>query len=178
MVEDIILVFSMIIIPLFWLRIVKKLNWKKIKAELIPYSKDVKKELIGSLKLFFALLIAFILLSSALTILGLNDLDKVNDVISMNMENAVLFVIVMIFLVFIEEFFFRGFLVNRIGIIPSSIFFGIAHVGYFSIAEIIGAFSLGLILAYWFKQNKSIIQNYFGHLLYNLFAIALYLLVG
>jgi membrane protease YdiL (CAAX protease family) len=178
MIEDIILLFFMIIFPLFWLRVIKKFDWKKIQKELIPVSKDIKKELIGSLKLFFALLISFILLSFILTLLGLNDLEKVSEVIALNMENAVLFIALMAVLVFFEEFFFRAFLVNRIGIIPSSLLFGLAHFGYASIAQIIGAFALGLLLAYWFKQNKSIVQNYFGHLLYNLFAIALYVLVG
>lgn len=178
MIEDFVLFFFMIIFPLFWLRIIKKFNWKKIQNELVPYSKDLKGELIGSTKLFFALIIGFILLSIILTFLGLNDLERVSEVIALNMENAVLYIVVMAVLVFFEEFFFRSFLVNRIGMFPSSIIFGLAHIGYLSIAEIIGAFALGLILAYWFKQNKSILQNYLGHLLYNLFAIALYLLVG
>ncbi len=179
MIEDLILLFFMIIFPIFWLRIIKKFDWKKISSELISYSKkNLKGELIGSVKLFFALLISFILLSFILTLLGLNDLEKVSEVIALNMENAVLFILVMAVLVFFEEFFFRAFLVNRIGLIPSSLLFGFAHFGYASIAEIIGAFALGLLLAYWFKQNKSIIQNYFGHLLYNLFAIALYVLLG
>ena len=179
MIEDLILLFFMIIFPIFWLRIIKKFDWKKISSELIPYSKkNLKGELVGSLKLFLALLLSFILLSFILTLLGLNDLEKVSEVIALNMENAVLFIILMSVLVFFEEFFFRAFLVNRIGLIPSSLLFGVAHFGYASIAEMIGAFALGLLLAYWFKQNKSIIQNYFGHLLYNLFAIALYVLVG
>ncbi len=178
MIEDIVLFFFMIIFPLFWLRIIKKLNWKKIQNELVPFSFDAKKELIGSAKLFLALMISFVLLSFILTLLGLNDLDKVSEVIALNMENALLYVVVMAVLVFFEEFFFRAFLVNHVGIIPSSLLFGLAHVGYYSIAEMIGAFALGLLLAYWFKQNKSIVQNYLGHLFYNLFAIALYLLVG
>ncbi len=178
MIEDLVIVFFFIIFPLFWLRIIKKFNWKKIQKELVPYSKDIKKELIGSVKLFFALLIMFVLISFVLTLLGLNDLEKVSEVIALNMQNAVFFIVLMGVLVFFEEFFFRAFLINRIGIVPSSLLFGIAHIGYISIAQIIGAFALGLLLAYWFKQNKSIVQNYLGHLLYNLFAIGLYVLVG
>ena len=159
------------------MRIIKKFNWKKIQKELVPYSKDVKTELIGSIKLFLALFFSFVLLSIILTFLGLNDLEKVSEVIALNSQNLVLYILLMAILVFFEEFFFRAFLINRIGLIPSSLIFGLAHVGYFSIAEMIGAFALGLLLAYWFKQNKSIVQNYFGHLLYNLFAITLYLMM-
>ena len=178
MIEDLVLLFFMIIFPLFWLRIIKKFNWKKIQKELVPYSKDFKKELIGSAKLFLVLFGLFIVLSIVLTFLGLNDLEKVSEVIALNMQNAILFIVIMIVLVFFEEFFFRAFLVNRIGLIPSSLLFGLAHFGYASLAEMIGAFALGLVLAYWFKKNKSIVQNYLGHLFYNLFALALYFLLG
>ena len=178
MIEDLLLLFFMVFFSVFWLRIVKKFTWKKISNELVPFSKDYKKELFGSAKLLLALIVLFILLSIILTFLGLNDLEKVSEVLAINSQNLVLFILIMAVLVFIEELFFRGFLVNRIGLIPSSILFGLAHVGYFSIAEMIGAFALGLLLAYWFRQNNSIVQNYLGHLFYNLFAIALYLLIG
>lgn len=176
--QDLILLFGMIITPLYWLRIIKKFSWKKISSELIPFNSNFGTELIGGAKLFLALLIGFVLLSTLFTSFGLNDLEKVGEVVKINSQNLLLFLTLMIILVFVEEYFFRGFLVNRIGLIPSSILFGLAHIGYGSIAELIGAIFLGLILAYWFKQNKSIIQNYLGHLLYNLLAIGLYLFLN
>lgn len=176
MLEDFFLIIVMVFLPLFWLKIINKYNWKKIKKQLIPVKDNPLIEIIGGVKLFFALLIGFILLSLIFTASGINDLEKVSEVIEMNSQNLIPYLIIMAIMVFIEEFFFRGFLINKIGIVPSSIIFGVAHVGYTSIAQILGAFILGLILAYWFKQNKSIAQNYLGHLLYNLFAIALYLL--
>ncbi|MDD3084112.1 MAG: CPBP family glutamic-type intramembrane protease, partial [Candidatus ainarchaeum sp.] len=79
--------------------------------------------------------------------------------------------------VFAEEFFFRAFLVKKIGILFSTIIFTFFHLGYESLTQTIGVFFLGLILAYWFKKNNSIIQNYFGHLIYNLIAIILYVII-
>lgn len=164
---------------------------KSIEKELFPKSQGLKKEVIGSLALAGALIIGFFALIMIMSIteqittslsgekIEINDLEKVSEIVMNNFfSNPQSFLIILVIVVFIEEFFFRAFLTTKIGIIPSTIFFTIAHYGYGSIAEIIGVFFLGLILAYWFKKNKSIIQNYFGHLLYNIFAISLYFIFG
>ena len=170
---DLILAFLMLIIPLFWLRVIKRVGKNKTRT---TTNKNPSEELIGGTKLFFALLIGSILLSLIFTVSGVNDLEKVSEVIAINSQNLVLYLVIIIIMVFVEEFFFRSFLIKQIGVFPSSLIFGIAHAGYYSIAQIIGAFALGLILAYWFNQNRSITQNYLGHLFYNFFAIATYLI--
>jgi membrane protease YdiL (CAAX protease family) len=168
----------LVVFPLFWLRIVKSLSWEKIKEELLPKPKGLKKEAYGSIKLLVLLLIGFFLFSLLFSLLGLNDLEKVNQVIKEEIEKGIIQLIAtLIVVLFIEELFFRVFLVKRIGIIPSTIIFAAAHYGYGSTAEILGAFFLGLILAYWYKKNNSLIQNYFGHLFYDIVAIIIYLLI-
>jgi len=74
--------------------------------------------------------------------------------------------------VFLEEYFFRAFLVPRVGVVVSSVLFGLTHYGYGSAGEIIGAIVLGMILAIAYKQHGRILPNYIGHLLYNLVAIS------
>jgi membrane protease YdiL (CAAX protease family) len=166
----------MIIFPFFWLRVVKQNSWKEIHKILFPKFQGIQKETIGTIKLFFLLLIGFFLLVGLISLLGINDLNNVEQVVKESVKNApLIYFVTLIPILFVEEFFFRAFLVSRVGIIPSTILFAIAHIGYGSIAEILGVFGLGLILAYWFKKNKSLIQNYFGHLLYDLFAIIIYL---
>ncbi len=166
----------MIIFPFFWLRVIKKNTWKEVHEILFSKFLGVKKEAIGSLGLFVALLIGFFLIIGLVNILGVNDLEKVDQVIKSSIQSgAIIYFITLLPILFVEEFFFRAFLVSRIGVIPSTLLFTLAHLGYGSIAEIIGVFALGLILAYWFKKNKSLVQNYFGHVLYDLFAIVMYL---
>ena len=177
----------MFLFPIIYLKYFKKLSDKKVEAELMPKSQGLKKEIVGSLALFSALFLGFIVIVLAISIVDvtlsfagidnvrLNDLDKVEDLVGEEFSSAPEnFLIVLVIALFAEEFFFRAFLTQRIGIIPSTILFTLAHYGYGSIAEMIGVFFLGLILAYWFKKNKSMIQNYFGHLFYDLFAILLY----
>lgn len=172
------------LVPLFYYRFIKEHPWNKTIKELFPYNKNIKKEVIGSIALFVLLFLGFVIVSlgivAAEEISGtpINDLEKVEDYLSEEISNSlVLFLITMSIVVFVEEFFFRSFLLKKMGIFTSTAIFTFFHIGYGSIAEIIGVFFLGLILAYWFKRNKSLIQNYIGHMLYNLLAIALYFFI-
>jgi len=169
---------SMLVLPLFWLRIVKKYSWKQIRIELLPKYQGHKKEIIGSLALFAALFLGFILITGFVDLVGINDLDKVSQSITESTSQGFSeFILTLFFVLFLEEFFFRAFLLKRMGMVPSNLVFTLLHTGYGSIAELIGVFVLGMILAYWYKKNNSLLQNYLGHLLYDFFAIAFYLFV-
>ena len=177
------LLVLMVLLPLLWLRFVEKKKWKKVMKNLIPKYQGHKKEIVGTLALFSALLLAFVVITACITTIEIasgtqiNDLDKVSGIVQEDFVGAPwLFALTLIVMLFIEEFFFRAFLVPRIGMILPTILFTIAHLGYGSWMEILGVFLLGLVLAYWFKKKKSLFQNYFGHLLYDILAVALYLL--
>ena len=68
-----------------------------------------------------------------------------------------------------EEIFFRGFLVPRLGIIPSAIIFGLAHYSYNSTfgIEVIAAFIFGLLSGYIYKKTGSIYPGIVAHILIN-----------
>ncbi|MCX6804080.1 MAG: CPBP family intramembrane metalloprotease [Candidatus Diapherotrites archaeon] len=167
-----------LLFPFLWERVMKKHSWKKVFALILPVNKSKKKELFGALKLFVLLGVISIVISIILSLFGITDIEKVGDLmIALSKEQLVWFIATMIIAVFIEEVFFRAFLQKKTGIIISSAVFAVFHYGYGSIGEIIGAFVLGLILAWWFKKNNSILQNYLGHLLYNIFAIVIYLIL-
>jgi membrane protease YdiL (CAAX protease family) len=173
-----------VLIPINWITVFKEKNLKEALIELLPKSQGLKKEALGSVALFGALFLGFMILLMSFSIIEtstgieLNDLEKVDEIIGAEIAlNLSLFLVSVIILVFIEEFFFRSFLVPRLGLIISTLIFTFFHYGYGSIAELIGVFILGLILAYWFKKRNSLIQNYFGHLFYNLLAIVFYILI-
>ena len=169
------MLFFMVAFPFFYFRAVKNVTWEKTVFELLPKRLAWGKEIAGAIVLLVALFAAFLVLSTILSFAGLNDLNNVNDVVNGEIQNnALVFAVTIAVVVFIEEFFFRGFLQKRIGILPSTAVFTILHIGYGSIAEIIGVFALGLILAYWYKKHNSLFQNYLGHLLYNIIAILIY----
>jgi membrane protease YdiL (CAAX protease family) len=72
-----------------------------------------------------------------------------------------------------EEILFRGFLVPRVGIIGSSLVFGLLHyISYFSIAELIAAFAFGIAAGYVFKKTNSLYPSIIGHVLFNFVTVA------
>jgi len=162
--------------PFFWLRAAKEFSWEKAISELFPKPKGWKKEIIGSISLLAILLVVFVALSALLSLIGINDLENVDVALAEEVQSGVLpFLGLLVVVLFIEEFFFRAFLVPRTGIIISTIIFAIMHIGYGSIAEIIGVLVLGGIIAYWYKKNNSLIQVYFAHLFYDFVVVFLFL---
>lgn len=161
----------LIAIPLAFISFIEK---KKITPEKVGLkSNGAVKDAVLSAKLFFALMIVSFLISIFTSLFGLNDFEPVGEQVKILFaSNAITLVYFFIFRVFVEEFFFRAFLVPRIGVIGASIIFGSAHIGYGSIGEIIGATILGGILALGYKRSGSIIPSFVAHLCYNLIAAA------
>ncbi|MBU1120348.1 MAG: CPBP family intramembrane glutamic endopeptidase [archaeon] len=128
-----------------------------------------KKLILLSIELILLLLIVSVVISLLANAFSVNDLQNVEGTISR------LPVYVMVYLLIIrvlaEELFFRGFLVNLIGVVPSSIIFAAFHFSWNSVIEVIGAFVAGLILAYYFKKNQTIYPNIIAHVCYNLLVI-------
>jgi membrane protease YdiL (CAAX protease family) len=116
-----------------------------------------------------AIFVTLMILSVVFLSLGISDHQNVVDV-----ANALPLSVLLLAIVFApisEEFFFRAFLTDKIGIIPSSIIFGVFHFAYGSVVEIVGAFLIGIILATAYKRSGSIIPSIAIHLIYNLIAV-------
>ncbi len=104
-----------------------------------------------------------------------NDLGKVSDTILsyIQLGKIFYFFVTLVVGVFLEEFFFRSFLVPRLGVIFSTLAFALLHYGYGSWVEIGGAFVLGLVLAYYYKKNNDLFINFYGHIIYNILVVLL-----
>jgi len=164
-----------LLVPILIIKFIEK---KEISLKQFGFKTDgALKDLLLTLKIVFSLIAASFLIAIILTILGLNDLQVVSEVIGAVLRLPII-VIVYFFIVrvFLEEFFFRAFLVPRVGVVISSVMFGLAHLGYGSIAEAIGAGVLGLVLAFFYSKHKKILPNFIAHMIYNLFAISLWLI--
>lgn len=73
----------------------------------------------------------------------------------------------------VEELFFRGYLQKKTGILFSTFIFGYFHVIYGSFSEVIGAFFLGLVLAYAFQKTKNLYVPIMAHIAFNLITVLL-----
>ena len=142
---------------------VQELGFRKIGAWQL-----LKKTLL----LFIAMIAVSIWLSLALSFLGFNDLALVSESVEKAGMVLPVFLWIAVLRVISEEIFFRGFLVEKIGIVASSGVFALFHTGYGSAAEIIGAFVLGLVLAKALQLNKKLYPNILAHAAYNAIALA------
>jgi len=63
----------------------------------------------------------------------------------------------------VEEAFFRAFLQTRIGLIPSSVLFAIAHASYGLPTLMVGVFVVSIILGRDFAKHGQLLRCIFGH---------------
>lgn len=122
---------------------------------------------IGGLVFLFALLFVIGLISY---FLGINDNLKV----AQKIEPIPIFQLILFAAILApisEEFLFRGYLLNRFGILPSTLVFSLLHFGYGSVSEILGTFVIGLFLAFLTQKSKSISPGILIHMIYNFVAI-------
>jgi len=118
---------------------------------------------------FIGLIAAAFFFGIAIDFLGANDTAKVSDQMAGFLAISPLFVVYLFTVkIFAEEVFFRAFLVQKTNVLFSSVLFGLMHFGYGSIAEMIGAFFLGLILAITYSKSKSILPLIASHICYNM----------
>lgn len=143
-------------------------NLKKT-IENLGLNYDLKKTIKYVFLGFFGIIFYLLIIGIITSFFGISDQYKTIEKI----ESFTLLVI--FFAIFIgpvsEELFFRGFLTKRFGIWISSIVFGLAHFAYGSYIQVIGTFGIGLILAYIYKDTKSILPCILIHFLYNLSAM-------
>ncbi len=129
---------------------------------------DSKELTIKSLQLIAILLLIALSVSFFTSLLGLNDLEKVTEVIEqIGRTSPIIFLYYLTVRVVTEEIFFRGFLVKKTGVFFSAVLFGLAHFMYGSITEVFGAFVAGLFLACYYKKNNNLLPNIIGHMAYN-----------
>ena len=172
-----------LILPIIYFFIYRKYHSEGTITEDLKKFFGLKKIKFESLylgvKLFFILIFVSIAINLVVSFAlpQYNDLENVRQNVMFYVESGklVYFFVMLVIGVFLEEYFFRAFLVNRIGIFLSTLAFALLHYGYGSWVEMIGAFVLGLILAWYYKKHQDLFVNFYAHILYNIFAIILML---
>jgi membrane protease YdiL (CAAX protease family) len=75
----------------------------------------------------------------------------------------------------VEEFFFRSFLQKRIGLVASTILFGLAHFTYGNPLLLIGVTVISLVIGVTFYRTKNVIPGIIAHGVFD--AIQLFVIV-
>lgn len=125
---------------------------------------------------FIAMFALLILVGIAAMGFGFDDQYKISEKVGSLPWYLLVFAV--LFAPICEELFFRGLLVPRFGVIGPAILFGLSHLAYGSVMEIVGVFAIGLVLGTIFKMSKSITPCIVVHLLYNFVSISVMLFMG
>lgn len=72
-----------------------------------------------------------------------------------------------------EEIFFRGFLQPRIGLVAQAVIFGLAHLSYLHVVEILVTFTLGLLFGILYLRTRNLWAPIAGHFTFNLVMLLL-----
>ncbi len=142
----------------------------------IGFPGELRKLILYSAAGFLAIIAFSIILNLAAIGLHFNDSFKVAEKVADLPLYVVLLAVV--FAPFSEELLFRAALVPRFGIIIPAILFGILHLAYGSVMEVVGVIGIGIILGYVYKRSGSITPCIVVHLSYNLISVAVMRMVA
>ena len=67
-----------------------------------------------------------------------------------------------------EEVFFRGFLQPRVGLWGQALLFGLAHLSYVNLLQVVVTFALGLLFGIIYQRTRSLWAPIAAHFLFNL----------
>ncbi len=170
-INDFFLDFILLFFPLYFLYFYGKVVTLKELIKLQGLKRiDWKIFIRNVVILFFLMFIISFAISYVSSLFGVQDLSVVGEKITS--LSAIYIIYLFVIRVFLEEWFFRGFLVKRVGVIISSALFACGHILYGSVTEIIGAFVLGVVLARFYQKTGNIWVTFSAHLIYNFIALA------
>jgi len=174
---------GLIFVPLLWYKVVNQISLKEIFSRL-----QLKKEGLDLALLwgFIAVIVAFgITLAIGLVYMYLTKIDPTT--LSNIPDLQQLFSVPSLYLLvaiqpFCEEFFFRGFLFEKLqktagiplAVIVTSVLFGISHLSYtYAYAAVIAVF-LGVLFSLVVIKTKNLYSAIFAHTLINIVSLTLF----
>lgn len=148
--------------------------WPQRKA-LLKGCGSIPKRLGYGVAIFLLMLFASFVVNILLHFAGISDQEQIVTVVS----GLPLYLLIMAFTLgpLSEELLFRAFLVPRVGVLASTLLFTFTHMAYGSVAELVGAFALGIVLAIAYSRLKDPLPCIVAHVLFNLLSVILILWV-
>lgn len=142
-------------------------------AKALSLGEHPLKSLRSAAVLFAKMLVLLVILSIVLNALNLLDSKKVADFVRAQPAET-LFVAVALAPI-AEELFFRGYLQKRVGVVLSSALFAALHYSYGSIAEIVAAFFISILIGLELRKRGDLNSCILAHGAYNALTIFLVL---
>lgn len=175
---------GLIIVPLLWYTLVNKMSLQEVFVRVRLQRQGLDMAFLWG---FVTVIVAFAMtLIIGLLIMYLTNVDPKS--LSNIPDLQLLFSIPSLYLLvtiqpFCEEFFFRGFLfekINNLGgttfaVVSTSLLFGISHLSYTYAYAAIVAVLLGLLLALVVVKTKNLYSAIFAHTIINIISLSLFL---
>ncbi|MEO5644212.1 MAG: CPBP family intramembrane glutamic endopeptidase [Bacteroidia bacterium] len=157
----------------------KLLIWEEKKLLFWEY-------LVSAIAIFFALFIGLLIIIAVLLQFGLErESSKFLKMLVIFRENPLLIFLTAATAGIVEELTFRGYMLPRmvnlfkspaLGIIFSSLLFGLLHFSYGTVIQVVGPFFIGFIFALYYYKFRNIKILIICHFLWDVMAIYLQLL--
>lgn len=171
----------------FWLiLLIMFIYASKIEKQSLWLYEGIKRSFIFYILSVLAVFIIALILVSLLSVLtkaaGLNQPQSYNYTLLIQTlsSNKLLLVFTTLTAGIVEELLFRGYLLSRlqlffknsyVPVIISSVVFGLFHIGYGTILNVIGPILLGVLFALYYNRYKNIVPVIIAHFLYDLVLI-------
>jgi len=174
---------GLIVVPILWYKFVNQLTFKDMLQRL-----QLKREGLSNALLwgFITVIVAFaITVAIGLLYLYITKIDpsKFSNIPDLQQLFSITSLYILVTVQpFCEEFFFRGFLLEKLtktggpvfAIISTSVLFGVSHLSYTYAYAAIIAVVLGVLLAVVVSRTKNLYSAIFAHTLINIISLSLY----
>jgi membrane protease YdiL (CAAX protease family) len=174
---------GLILVPILWYKLVNQISFKEMFVRLNLRRNGFEKAIIWgflTVVIAFAITITIGLIYLFLTKINPSTLSNIPDLQQLfSVPSLYLLVIIQ---PFCEEFFFRGFLLEKItnisspmiAVLLTSVFFGISHLTYTYMYTAIIAVFLGVLFALVVLKTKNLYSAIFAHTIINVLSLTLY----
>ena len=181
--QGIFVIVLLILSPYVWYALVNKCSWKQIRERIKLKTEQLDMAFLWGI---LTAIVAFVIVAAIGLLLTAAGVDVEN---SSNIEDLELLFSVpsILFLITLqpiaEEFFFRGFLLEKFsstqgiiaGVLLSSLLFGLAHLSYGNLYPAVMTGCIGVLLAYLVVKTENLTAAIIAHVLFNLASFTLYL---
>ena len=182
--QGILVVVLLIIFPFAWYNLVNKKSWKQMVSSIKLKTEQLDMAFLWG---FITAIVAFgmvIVVGLLLTFVGI-DVENASNIKDLEALFSIPSMLILITLQPIaEEFFFRGFLLDKLnritGVIPaiiiSSVLFGLAHLSYGNLYPAVLTGVIAVILAVGMVRTKNLTAAIIAHILFNLASFTFYVI--
>ncbi len=173
----------LVIFPILWYLLVNKIHIKEIFARLRLRMEGIDIALLWGVVAALIVFGLILIITTILVILGYTD-DELSNIPDLEQYFSIPSMFLLITIQPIcEEFFFRGFLLEKIepftgkniAVLSTAVLFGIAHMNYGKIYPTLMPIVMGVVLGFIVIKTKNLYSAIIAHIIFNLSAFILYL---